>query len=151
MLYGLIVTPADLEAAKAEMNSAHSTVTGLAAQASAKVSPQLASRISSFSEEVKTINDSSSVWSLGPTLIEYTQRAKAATSTAAQLANELAVLLNIQSPIVAPRSTMSILLSLAVAGVAGYWIYKWATASGPEPYPRHLVPRYAGGHRRGGF
>lgn len=44
---------------------------------------------------------------------------------------------------------LSIILGLAIVGVGGYWLYKWAT-SGPEPYPRHLIPGYAGGHRRGG-
>ena len=42
----------------------------------------------------------------------------------------------------------STLLAIAVAGVAGYWLYKWVTEK--ELYPRHLVPQYAGGHRRGG-
>lgn len=145
------ITPADLAAAKAEMNNAHSTVMGLAAQAAGKIDTQLASRIDSFVNEVKIINDSSSTWSLGPTLVEYTQRAKAATVTATQLANELSSLLNIPNPIPLPSgSGMGTLLAIIVAGAAGYWLYKWATTTEPEPYPRHLVPRYAGGNRRGG-
>lgn len=38
------------------------------------------------------------------------------------------------------------LLSLVIAGFAGYFLYKWATKE--EGYPRHLAPRYAGGRRR---
>jgi len=43
-------------------------------------------------------------------------------------------------------NTFSTLLSLAIVGVAGYFLYKWATKE--EDYPRHLAPRYAGGSRR---
>lgn len=37
------------------------------------------------------------------------------------------------------------LLSLAVLGVGGYFLYKWATK--PDYYPRRKLPRYAGGLR----
>jgi hypothetical protein len=148
-LFGLIITPGDLTEAKAEMNAAYSTVKGLAGQASAtnKISSQLASRLSSLDAEVKAVNEESSVWSLGTTLVEYTNRAKAATKICKQIAVELSAILGMSSPIAPEPSIMGTILALGVAGIAGYWIYKWATA--PEPYPRRLAPQYAGGYRRG--
>ena len=44
------------------------------------------------------------------------------------------------------QSAFSSLLSLAIVGAAGYFLYKWVTKQ--EDYPRHLAPRYAGGSRR---
>lgn len=148
MLFGLITTPADLNEAKAEMNSAFSTVAGLGKQvaSSGKLSEQLASRLNALEAEVKTINESSSTFSLGTTLVEYTNRAKAATETAKQLAVELSAILGISSPI-SPEMSMGTILALGVTVFAGYFIYKWATQ--PETYPRRLAPQYAGGYRRG--
>jgi len=156
MFGDVFYTPADLASAKAEMNNIHSAVMGLSTQASGKISTQLVLRIESFASEVKVINESSSKWSFGTTILEYTERARAASAVGRQLANELAGLLSIVNPVpplpqpLSSGSIMSTILALAVAGAAGYWLYKWATEKGPEPYPRHLVPQYAGGHRRGG-
>lgn len=147
-LFGLIVTPSDLTEAKAEMNSAYETVKGIANQVSnaGKMSQHLASRLNALDAEIKEINESSSVWSLGTTLVEYTNRAKTATKTAKQLSSELSAILGISSPLQEP-SMLGTVLAIGVTAVAGYWIYKWATQ--PEPYPRRLAPQYAGGYRRG--
>jgi hypothetical protein len=147
-LFGLIVTPGDLTEAKAEMNSAYATVQSIANQVSnvGKMSQHLAARLNALDTEVKEINKESSVWSLGTTLVEYTNRAKAATKTSKQLSSELSAILGIASPL-RETSMFGTVLALGVAGIAGYWLYKWATQ--PEPYPRRLAPQYAGGYRRG--
>jgi hypothetical protein len=73
------------------------------------------------------------------------------------LAGEAATILDVPNTVPPPvsvdgvivrtaESAFSTLLSLAIVGAAGYFLYKWATKQ--EDYPRHLAPRYAGGSRR---
>lgn len=42
-------------------------------------------------------------------------------------------------------SPLTTLLCFAIVGVGGYYLYKWMTK--PDYYPRHKLPRYAGGFR----
>lgn len=142
----------DVTKAVASMNTDYQLVAQLATRASDKkvITESLFGRVSVLSDEVKAINDEFSIMS-GSKFPGWVNRAEAASEQSRSIASDLAALLNEPNPVPdrATGGSLGTILALAIVGVGGYWLYKWAT-SGPEPYPRHLVPEYAGGHRRGG-
>ena len=103
----------------------NSTLTGLAAQLtqSTQTTPEL------VAEQLN--NTAVQVESLGANLASLTGRSNVTID--ALHAGETS-------------SPWGTLLVVAVAGLAGWYVYKWATQT--EAYPRHLIPRYAGGRRR---
>jgi len=141
----------DVTKAIASMNTDYQLVAQLATRASDKkvITESLFGRVGVLSDEVKAVNDEFSIMN-GWKFNGWINRAEAASEQSRVIATDLAAILNEPNP-VPDRSTggsLSALLALIVAGAAGYWIYKWVTEK--ELYPRHLVPEYAGGNRRGG-
>jgi len=152
MLFGLITTTGEVEAAKAQMNINYATVVALAGRPPS-VPETLGNRVLALKAEVEWVNAQSTFSGTGtfpgggPGFAAIIERANAAAATGYQIAGELATLVGESNPIKIPSTgTVGTVLALAVVGFGTYWLYKWATKT--EDYPRHLAPRYAGGTRR---
>lgn len=151
MLFGLITSTGEVEAAKAQMNANYGIVVALAGR-SPSVPETLGNRVLALKAEVEWVNAQSTFSGTGtfpgggPGFAAIIERANAATNTGNQIAGELAALVGEANPTKSSGSSLNTILTLAVVGFGAYWLYKWATKE--ESYPRHLAPRYAGGSRR---
>jgi len=133
MLFGLITSTGEVEAAKAQMNANYATVVALAGRP-ASVPETLGNRVLALKAEVEWVNAQSTFSGTGtfpgggPGFAAIMERANAATATGNQIAGELAALLGESNPTKGPATelTFDTILTLAVVGFGAYWLYKWS-------------------------
>jgi hypothetical protein len=149
-IFGVVLTQADVETARAKMNLAYSDVLNMSQRATTAGTntPAQETRVASLSEEVKAINAASTFW--GFYFNEIVARAEAATLMAFNIATELATLLGEKNPVTLPDSpwVMGDYLKWGLILGGSYLLYKWVVQLAPTEYPRDQLPAYAGGKKR---